>query len=341
MGWKSSLLISFCLAMVLPYGSAFGSDSHQTQDSGGVINAVAFEQGAVLLSYSSEFGTRDRPEWVALGLIDGKTKLGWSSKKLAPLPHEFTFELSRLYQLTAFEFDNRDSDEAKYPGISAAQVQVLVSIDSPDGPYIEAASGRLKPGGLTKISLVDAVPGRWIKMVILNNGGHPEYTELMEFRAFGSPSSDDALISRATSGAYDTNWDMFYLQIKDGKLSGCYDHDEGKFDGSLTGEFLSIEWRETGLQIGKAVLAVTENGSYFNGFWYENGQLKGTWHGPKITDNREPKCATDLKASNHSQISSALEESGRAVLYGLYFDYDSDVLKAESLATLKVYPVSA
>ncbi|MEO0543234.1 MAG: OmpA family protein [Pseudomonadota bacterium] len=335
MRWTSSLVARMGQALFLLIATTLGGAAQQAESDSQLVNAVSFAQGAVLLDYTSEFGNRQSPEWLALGLIDGTTELGWSSKQQAPFPHIFTFELSRLFELEAFEFDNRDSDEPEYPGISALDVQVLVSVESRDGPFVEVADAQLKAGDLTKLSLDEASPGRWIKLVVKSNGGHPEFTELMEFRAFGKPSSSGEFRSRATSGTYSTNWDMFYLQIEDGKLTGCYDHDEGVFDGSLTGQFLSIEWRETGPQIGKAVMAMTEDGSYFNGFWYEGGELRGTWHGPKVDDNRAPDCANRLKVSTRSQISQSLETSGRAVLYGLYFDFNSAVLKPESLRTLE------
>ena len=62
-------------------------------------------------------------------------------------------------------------------------------------------------------------------------------------------------------------------------------------------------------------------------------QLRGTWIGTRTDDSREPACATNLKAKSN-QVKDALEQTGRAVLYGIYFDHDSDVLKPESEPTL-------
>ena len=36
-----------------------------------LVNAAGFENGAVLLEYTSEYGDRSASEWIALGLIDG------------------------------------------------------------------------------------------------------------------------------------------------------------------------------------------------------------------------------------------------------------------------------
>ena len=155
----------------------------------------------------------------------------------------------------------------------------------------------------------------------------------MEFRALGVSTAEEAREQKRVSGTYETNWNPFYLIVEGNTIRGCYDYDDGVFDGNVAGRFLKIEWREIGPQIGKAVLAIVEDGSRFNGFWYEDGELRGTWIGTRTDDSREPACATNLKAKSN-QVKDALEQTGRAVLYGIYFDHDSDVLKPESEPTL-------
>jgi len=146
------------------------------------------------------------------------------------------------------------------------------------------------------------------------------------------PICSDKAIS---GGTFATNWDNFYLQIKNGKIRGCYDYDAGEFDGALDGGFLNINWRENGNQTGKAVLAITRDGSFLNGWWYEKGKLQGTWFGPRTNDANEPKCAAKLNVSKVSKVERALSETGRAVLYGVRFDHDSATLKPESVAALE------
>ena len=69
--------------------------------------------------------------------------------------------------------------------------------------------------------------------------------------------------------------------------------------------------------------------------WYEKGTLQGTWFGTRVDDSQQPKCAEKLKQKQSSQVEDALNETGRAALYGIYFDHDSDVLKPDSLTTLQ------
>ena len=299
-----------------------------------LVNAVAFENCSVLLSYTSEYGDRTSAEWIALGLIDGTAEMGWASKKFSAYPHEFVFELATIYDIRQLNFDNSNTEEKTYPGIAARKVIVQASVESKQGVYQTIFSGELDPTGISSFTLENTVQARWLKLIIKSNGGDAKYTELMEFEALGTevePRSETAILS----STYKTNWDFFFMLMDGGDLRGCYDHDGGVFSGASSGNFLNIEWREYGPQIGKAVMAITQDGAAFNGFWYEDGVLGGTWFGTRVDDSLQPKCAENLKQNESSQVEDALSETGRAVLYGIYFDHDSDVLKPKSLATLQ------
>ncbi|MBS1270848.1 MAG: hypothetical protein MAG794_01816 [Gammaproteobacteria bacterium] len=86
-------LVSIMLALVHQVG--VGQERH---------NLVAFENGTVLLRYSSEYGDRSSANWLALGLIDGTAELGWASGKSEPPPHEFLFELFQPSRVASLLF---------------------------------------------------------------------------------------------------------------------------------------------------------------------------------------------------------------------------------------------
>jgi OOP family OmpA-OmpF porin len=299
-----------------------------------LVNAVSFEQGSVLLSFSSEYGDRASAQWLALGLVDGTAEMGWASKKFAAFSHEFIFELATTYDIRQINFDNTHTEEDVYAGIAARKVTVQASTEGKQGTYQTIFSGELKPRGISSFPLEQTNHAHWLKLIIESNGGDPNYTELMEFEAMGREVVPRGKFE-AHSATYETNWNAFFMVIDKDDLRGCYDHDGGVFSGAPSGNFLNIEWREYGPQIGKAVMAVTQDGSVFNGFWYEKGTLQGTWFGTRVDDSKQPKCAEKLKQKQLSQVRDALNETGRAVLYGIYFDHDSDVLKPDSLKTLQ------
>ncbi len=294
------------------------------------VNAAGFDQGAVLLSYTQEFGERSAAEWIALELIDGSPLLGWSSKKTVSFPYEFLFELHGTYSLSELVFDTTHVDQA---GRSARGVRVLASTAGEDGPFSTIFEGEIADLDETRVPLPGPVEARFLKLQILGNWGSADYVELMEFQAIGT-ALDAGVALTPYQGTYQTNWDKFFITSSGEEISGCYDHDEGTFSGARDGRFMSIEWRETGPQIGKAVMAVTPDRRYFAGFWYEQGTLRGTWMGSLLPSGVTPKCASALVNASSSRVEQSLDRDGRAVLYGLYFDVDSANIRPDSALVL-------
>ena len=298
------------------------------------VNAVGFENGSVLIEYTSEYGNRASTAWIALGLIDGRTDVGWSSRQSAPVPHTFLFELARPYEIDTLSFDTANTEWRTHDGISAGHVTVLASSEARKGPFNVVFDGDLDANTATVVSLPAHVRARWLKLSITNNGGHSQYTELMEFQALGTPEPG-ARERPELAGTYKTNWNPFFIVSDTEEVRGCYDYDGGTFSGNYAEDFVTMEWREHGPQIGKAVLAITADGAYFNGFWYEDGAIQGYWHGQRSEDAPKPACASRLLQRASNPVERALDETGRAALYGVYFDYDSDVLKPDSARQLR------
>ena len=127
-------------------------------------------------------------------------------------------------------------------------VTVLAATESRDGPFEEIYGGDISTES-TSVSLDTPVSACWLKLSITANGGHARYTELMEFMALGVSTAEEAREQKRVSGTYETNWNPFYLIVEGNTIRGCYDYDDGVFDGNVVGRFLNIEWREIGPQI--------------------------------------------------------------------------------------------
>jgi outer membrane protein OmpA-like peptidoglycan-associated protein len=296
------------------------------------VNAIAFENGAVLTSYTSEYGGGASSQWIALALIDGDPATGWASANGQPTGQEFVFELPAPHAISGLAFDTTFVEESGYPGIGAKAVEVWAA-EALDGSYRQIWSGELATSAETQVELPEPQTAARIKLVIAGNGGDASYTELMEFAAFGEPLTAPST-AEIIEGTYQTNWGPFYVILSDGRVKGCYDHDQGRFSGSSSGNLLNLVWRESNDQVGRAVMAVTRDGGFLNGFWYEGGARKGTWFGPFDPDAAKPNCAADLVETDKSEVAQSLDETGRATLYGIYFDTDSDVIRPDSLPTL-------
>jgi hypothetical protein len=135
---------------------------------------------ALVLYESSSFSAK----WAAKNLIDGKRKRGWRSKKKCPFPHIIVFELASNAKIDLLRFNN-STREAKHPGISVKEVQVEFSIVSSDSGYINVGTFALKQGAELQEYKILKTKARWIRLSIKSNYGHPRYTELKEFAAWG------------------------------------------------------------------------------------------------------------------------------------------------------------
>ncbi len=294
-------------------------------------NLLTFDNGTVLLDYSSEYGGRGSSSWLALGLIDGTASLGWSSSKNPSFPQNFLFELQSQSLIESFAFDTTKVDN--YDGIAAKKVLIEFSTESREGPFTEVFKTDIALNTRSELALDTPQQARWIRLSILENYGYLNYIELMEFEAYGT-AGESSIRADIREGVYQTNWDTFFLQINEDGIRGCYDHDNGAFTGHYSDGFLNITWHEDGGQQGKASLALTQDGEVFNGFWYQRGSLNGTWRGKRSTTLAEPKCAQALKQDAKPQLETALDTTGEIALYGIQFDHDSAVLRASSTKTL-------
>ena len=98
---------------------------------------------------------------------------------------------------------------------------------------------------------------------------------------------------------------------------------------------MKLSWRESGDEVGPAVMVFSPDGKRLNGLWWfedKESEKPGFWDADKISDE-VGKCwhwSGDMSAD----IIRDLEEFGRARVYGINFDVDSDVIKDESKPTL-------
>ena len=283
-------------------------------------------RGAVVLSATSQYNEK----WSALSLLDGTHTTGWCSAKDTPYPNTFIIELAQPLGLNIFVLDNSSAEESSHPGISACEFELHASATSPEEGFRLVLSGEAAQGERKEFSLKEPVEARWLKLVILSNWGHPSYTELMELEAYGD-TAGEVPEQESLQGVFDTNYNLVQFNQEGTHVEGCYDWDEGVLSGSTDGRVVQFEWREDGgRQVGSAVMVLSSDGNLLNGLWYEKGQLQGIWFGNRVTDDRKPKC----QLRGQQWIGKALQESGRVILYGIYFDSDSAELKPESEETL-------
>jgi len=97
---------------------------------------------------------------------------------------------------------------------------------------------------------------------------------------------------------------------------------------------MKFTWIEPG-QKGPAVMVFTSDGEKFYGIWWYEGREDSRgqiWNGTK--KSQDVVGCPHWGGGVQEQMTSELLEYGRVRLYGINFDYDSDVIRAESKPTL-------
>ncbi len=317
---KKMILLSLTIVCLF-FQLGFMTDAAATDQS-----LVSFSSGALLVETSPEYSSA----WGNIWMMDENPKTGWCCPSGQISNNVIVIELAEKSMFDRLEFDTGYAD-AK--GRGAKDIVVELSDDGPTEGFMEIVS----------LSLVDrednqSFPvtvdkfGKWVRLTIKNNHGSPEYTELMDFRAYGEQLTRTPIAD--VSGTYATNYNDFHLRQEGTSVTGCYEYDEGVLNGGIEDRIMKFTWIEPG-QKGPAVMIFTSDGEKFFGLWWYEGREDsqgGIWNGTKKSE--------DVGGCPHwgggiqEQMTGELLEYGRVRLYGINFDYDSDVIRAESKPTL-------
>jgi len=282
--------------------------------------------GTVVISVSSTYGGG----WGPLNLIDGGSDRGWCSEQNTALPHVIVIELPQTYAVASVAVDNTNAQDSGYPGISARAITVYGSTVSATSGWTKLISLEAVASKRKEVTLPQPSTAQWLKFEITSNWGNSEYTELMELEAYGEPVGPRPKVSVA--GVYETTYDLMRLEQEGSRVWGCYDCCAfGQLTGSLTGRVLEFEWREDeGTDVGTAIMVLSAGGDVLTGVFFRNGQLQGEWSGHRASSKR-----TQCTVARSGGLAERLKATGKAVVYGIYFDPDSANLKPESTGTLE------
>ena len=311
------LLVVVSLALQL----AFLGVTAQTEQS-----LASFYDGAIVIEKSPAYSNK----WSNLQMMDGNPKTGWCCPKGSISDNVIVFELAEKSMVERVEFDTAHADGA---GRGAKDIIIELSDEGAKQGFVEIARVTLADREDNQRFLVTAdQSGKWLRLTVLNNHGDSQYTELMEFRAFGKQLTKTAIPD--VSGTYATNFNNFHLKQEGTSVTGCYEWDQGILNGGIEGRIMKFTWIETG-QKGPAVMVFTSDGQKFYGLWWYEGREDDPgdiWDGEKIAE--EVGGCPHWGGGVQETMTDELLEYGRVRLYGINFDYDSAVIRAESKPTL-------
>jgi outer membrane protein OmpA-like peptidoglycan-associated protein len=291
-------------------------------------NLISFSSGALIVQKPQEYSEG----WSAFWLLDDKTTTGWATPENAITPQTIVVALPERTQLDRLSFDtgNIDGD-----GRGAKDITVEMSYTSATAGFQQIAAVSLQDKADNQSFPVSAqVPGRWLRVVVKNNHGSPQYIELMEVRGFGRQLTQTPFAD--ASGIYETNYGKFHLKQEGTSVTGCYEHGDGLLNGGIEGRVMKFMWSEGKDKSGPAIMVFSPDGKQMFGLWWYEGQSDANgnvWNGTKIS-NEIGSCPHWSGTGAEAQMTKDLEELGRTRIYGINFDTDSDTIKPESKPTL-------
>lgn len=309
------------------------SDAAEPAATGSDINLTSYANGAWMLKKPTEYDE----SWSAFWLLDERSKTGWATPKGTVSPQELLIVLPEESVIKTLEFDTASADGDPEGSRSAKEVVVQVSNVGPASGFETIATLSLKARQDKQSFVVSKLmPARWIKLTIKKNHGSTEYIELFDFRAYGEQKTRTAAPN--VSGTYATNFQNFHLQQEGASLSGCYEHGNGVItSGGIDGRVTRFTWKQTSGS-GPAVFAFSPDGKEILGLWWNDGDTDGTgglWYGKKISDNVGSCPHWNGVQTASSQLAKGMDQAGRARIYGINFDTDSDVIKPDSKTALE------
>ena len=312
-------------AIALWVGIALFSGGAQAQET----NLLSLGEGPLPVVEPPSYGG-----WGPVNMLDDSPGSAWASANGHTGNNVFVFEMLTPATIDAFEFDCTVDGK----GRGAKDFTVEVSAGSRDAGFERVLQASLAEGKLgQRFAAARKVSGRWVRLTLVNNHGDPKYSELSGFRGYGLKPEAPATATAPITGTYSTNYSDFHLRQQGTAISGCYEHKNGLFEGTIEGRLAKITWNESGgKKRGPAVFVFAPDSKSFQGFWWHDSdkgrKVDGDWSG-KRTSGETGSCP-HWSGSVGGELQRDLVTKGRARLYGILFDTDSARIRAESFPTL-------
>jgi len=326
---KPSAWIAFlCTISLLPVNLPA-----QATGSPGESNLLSWGAGALVVQAPPSYS--DSGEWSPEDLLDELPSTGWATKDGDLTPKVFVFEMADKSTIASLGFDTAQTEN---PQRAAKDVKVEIS-DTKDGGFTLIATPSLAQAkDHQKFVLKTPATGRYLRLTVLSNWGDPKYMEIMNVFAYGKPLAKRALPDN--TGTFSSSYGSFRMEQTGSAVNGCYEHNNGLIEnGGFEGRVLRFTWTEGDdagpRHGGPAMLIFSDDGKSFTGYWWHDGDKAGpagSWQGQRVA--KTVGSCPNWKPGGSNGVVQQLKSEGRARLYGILFDTDSDHLKDESKPTL-------
>ena len=310
-------------------------------------NLLAFGAGTNVVAMSSESHTSTN---TAVKLIDESGYgEGWKTDDGQVANQSVTLEFSARTTLSTIVFDTHYLGSDKN---APKDVRVEISDVSATDGFQKILETTLKDydeksdteQGVDNqmFPVTQKIAGRFLRLTVINNFGSAKNIFTKEMRGYGE---QEALATQMNvSGTYQT-WGgaIVHLKQEGAAVIGCNEQNDNTYEGTMNGRVFNFQAK---LADGKP------NGNGFYNFSSDNQKInymiypygKDSFAEDSTAAKKSDKIGNckhlpDLDGSGKDVVKDSLEktlnESGRAVLYGINFDFNSDVIRPESKPTLE------
>ncbi len=274
-------------------------------------------------------------------IFDG---MNWRSEETALNDNVFVIETPGETTLKTVVFDI--SHPFNTPDENAKDILFEASNVSADSGYQTILETSIeKDAEMPSFPITAEVPARWFRLTVKNNHGSTDATALNQIFGYGTQKMTD--VPQNLTGTYRLV-DSETGKVKDGEslyeivlkqdgttVLGC-EKVGATFSGGLEGTVAKVDWEQASLGENSGLMTFTRNKRFV--YWQLNNG--GFWALREFEqiDTKLGECPDipDFKGKDtaKSELAKELEKDGRAVVYGINFDFNSDKLRDESKTVL-------
>lgn len=292
--------------------------------AGAEEDLAAFSSGALIV-------TEPEPDAVnhASWLLRGPHSIEQNWAVAASTNQAVVIELAERSLLTQVEFDT-----GMVTSGAAKRITVEMSDKGPGAGFRKVAEVTLQERGDNQgFPVLPEATGRWLRLVVQD--GYGAGLGVNRFRARGRRLTRTPFID--VSGTYSTRDGALRIRQEGSSVTGCYDERGGTMEGGIEGRVMKLKWREKTQEHneGEAMMVFSSDGQRWAGLFSYKGE--DPEEGRFWTGVRRPAdngTCPNWKNGIEDALLKEIEEFGRARVYGINFDSDSDRIREESRPTL-------
>ena len=289
---------------------------------------LSFAQGAIPVAIGGDPAARSNFEH-AVAAVDGAVgSFPYTSLIDPTIRVEFVYELPAATRFDRFAVPG--IGETPSPGQTFVRdVEVHGSSTSATDDFSLLASATLTThaarGEVTELEIAATPPVRWVKLILSNGIDVQREKMFLEFsEIIGNGTQEPQVLADGFAGGWSGRGVAMLLQQDGALVSGCYDRGTGDLAGSVSGRILRATGADRTNGVGSAFIAVLGDNGAMRGLRSTNGAPFRLFEAER-TNQIAPMACADSKPPRLGCGS---------VIHGINFDFDSAVIRPESLPIL-------